>query len=372
MKKSLYYCLFSLNFLLSIIPVLAQSSSEMRETVAILHIDTKGFTIEPEQMGNITRIELEKLDKFDVMDRYDVVYLLEKHEISPANCYGKICLTELGKELKVDKMLTGNVEVLGEQIVISLRLIDVGTASVVRSQIMEFLNIRQHVQAMIGLTIQKMFDLTINEDLKNKLTQQFDYESSINVPEADRLNLSGPRMGLTTFTGDIGSIYQRTEEEGGFDALPLMFQVGYQFEIKYLNQGNFQALFEFIPIITGLDQGRFIPSIVILNGLRSNKSGWEFAFGPTFFMTKEARGYYDENNNWQLQHKWLAAEPNPFPIESRFDSRGDFQLDTGFVFAFGKTFKSGRLNIPVNAFFIPNKHGHRFGLSVGYNASRYK
>ena len=49
------------------------------------------------------------------------------------------------------------------------------------------------------------------------------------------------------------------------------------------------------------------------------------------------------------------------------DSRGDYALNTGFVFAVGRTFKSGKLNIPVNLFFIPSKHGSRAGISVGFN-----
>ena len=69
-------------------------------------------------------------------------------------------------------------------------------------------------------------------------------------------------------------ILQARESGGGFNANPLMFQFGYQFEVQYLNQGSFQALFEFIPMITGLDQGKFLPSISVLNGMRSNISGW--------------------------------------------------------------------------------------------------
>ena len=90
---------------------------------------------------------------------------------------------------------------------------------------------------------------------------------------------------------------------------------------------------------------------------------------------KAAEGYYDENGNWNLTDDWKpenGEEINPFPIEKRLDSRGEYRLVSGFVFACGKTFKSGRLNIPVNAFFIPGKKdNHRFGISVGFNTTRY-
>lgn len=152
-----------------------------------------------------------------------------------------------------------------------------------------------------------------------------------------------------------------------------MFQFGYQFEKQYLNEGKIQALFEFIPMITGVDQGYFIPSFTILHGLRSNVNGWEFALGPTINFVTTSNGYYDQDNIWQLESTWTnnpdnSGKPNPFEIKSRVDSRGDYALHSSFVFAVGRTFKSGKLNIPVNIFAIPGKHGARFGVSFGFNA----
>ncbi|MEM6963206.1 MAG: hypothetical protein AAF573_00485 [Bacteroidota bacterium] len=343
--------------------------------IAVLNIDSRGLTLDPAQLGNITRTELSKLQRYQVMDRYDVDYVIEKNEFSIEKCYGRICMVEAGKILKTDKMLTGSAEVLGETITITLRLIDVGTETIEKTQVMEFLNLRNQIQTMIRLTMKSMFDEPIDDNVLNKLTKKFDYESAVNFPEVDRLNLSGPRMGFTAFTGELSRIYSDPKSEGGFDAFPLMFQFGYQFEVKYLNQGDFQALFEFIPIVTGLDQGRFIPSISVLNGMRSNRTGWEFAFGPIFYGALKAEGYYDDADVWHLSREWRIENPgenNPYEITKRLDSRGEVDFDSGFVFAVGKTFKSGRLNIPVNGFFIPNKTGHRFGISMGFNASRYK
>jgi hypothetical protein len=152
-----------------------------------------------------------------------------------------------------------------------------------------------------------------------------------------------------------------------------MFQFGYQFEKQYLNDGKVQALFEFIPMITGLDQGYFIPSTTILHGVRSNINGWEFAFGPTFNLMPIATGYYDADNKWQLKSTWENTPENygkiiPFETEDRLDSRGNYSFHSSFVLAAGRTFKSGKLNIPVNAFVIPGKDGWRFGVSFGFNA----
>jgi len=123
---------------------------------------------------------------------------------------------------------------------------------------------------------------------------------------------------------------------------------------------------------TGLDQGILIPSFTILNGLRNNKNGFEFAFGPTVNLIRQAKGFYDESGNWTLASDIddELMEGTTY-FEERLDSRGIFDISTGFVFAVGKSFRSGRLNIPVNMYVVPNKDGARIGLSFGYNAKYY-
>lgn len=347
----------------------AQTPPGPKEKVGVLHIDSKGFTLDPVQMGNLTRIELDKTGLYEVLDKYDVDYLAEKENLRLENCYGKICLVETGRKLRADKMLTGSAELLGERVVVTFRLIDVGTESVERSQVTQFLNLRNQVQMMIELTLRQMFGLPVDQNLLTKLTKSDDYESALNVPDVARLNLSGPRMGLTVFSGQTATRFAAPRSEGGLNAASLMFQFGYQFETTYLNQGGLQALFEFIPIITGLDQGQVLPSVSILHGVRSNRRGFEFAFGPILYLSKEAEGFY-EGGRWTLLSDWQKANSGqapPFPTDFQFDNRGTPKLSSSFLFAFGKSFKSGKLNIPINAFYIPNRGGHRFGLSVGFN-----
>ena len=355
----------------------AQQNSNHKKTVTVLNIDTKGLGYEPSQMGNLVRLELEKLDTFNVIDRYDVTYLLEKNQLNVNNCYGKICLVDIGKTIKSEKMLTGSVDLYGETIIMTIRLIDVPSEAIEKTEVIEFLNLPNEIQPMVGITLRKMFGRKNDENLLTKLTKRFDYENLTNNPNADRLRLDGARMGFGVFTGQSSKILKAKKDQGGYEGYPLMFQFGYQFETQYLNQGNLQALFEFIPMITGLDQGLFIPSLTVLHGLRSNINGWEFAFGPTFTIATEATGYYDGNNNWHLKSSLsidsIGQLENPSTkFESRLDSRGSAKIQSGFVFAFGKTFKSGKLNIPVNMYVIPNKNGLRFGASFGFNAKNKK
>ncbi len=338
-------------------------------TMAFIEIDTRNsHTNSPSNpVTALTRVELEKLKKYQILDKYDLEYITQKDSIKIGNCFSKLCLTELGRKLKVEKMFTGSVEEMSDQIIVTFKILDVNNGQFEKVQVNEFLNIPAEIKSMLKVTINEMFGIPNDADLISKLTRKDDYDNAVNNPYQLRLRSDGPRMGFTFFTGHTSSILQSPASQGGFSAHPLMFQFGYQFERQYLNEGNFQALFEFVPMLTGLDQGLVIPSFTFMNGLRSNKTGWEFAFGPSVALVKKASGFYDSKNNWHLAgdttEQFMSRN-----TEMRLDSRGDLAFQSSFVFAFGKTFKSGKLNIPVNGYLIPGKEGLRVGFSFGFNA----
>jgi TolB-like protein len=355
--------------LIAVISINANAQSA-KKTVGILNIYSSGISLTDEQVGNLVRSEVEKLDTFDVIDRFDMDYMIKQKSLN-ASCNSKLCLIEIGKIINADYMFSGSAELIGENIVITLRLIDVQTGAIEKTQVDEFLNLPTEIKSMLNITVSEMFGKAYDKEVKTKLAQKYSYDNTINNPQVDKLNCSGPRMGVTFVTGTAADVLKAPKSKGGYDGYPVMFQFGYQWEQQYLNEGNFQALFEFIPLITGLEQGMFIPSFTMMNGIRNNRNGWEFAFGPTFTIGKSANGYYDENGQWHLQSE-LLDDPyaTNHEIVSRMDSRGHLKLSSGFVFAFGKTIKSGNLNMPVNIFVNPNKDGFRFGVSFGYNAKR--
>jgi TolB-like protein len=338
-----------------------------KPSIAILDFDTRGYSLAREEALQFIINELIRVGQFEVMDRYDIEYISKRDTLQAAGCFSKICLTEFGNKLGVNKMFSGNIQHLGDKINVTVRLLDVNTGVFEKANTKEFLNISGNELTMIRITINEMFGLPNDADNVKKLTVQSDYDNTVNNPYQLKLRADGPRMGVGFFTGTSAAVLKSPESEGGYNAYPFMFQFGYQFEKQYLNEGNFQALFEFIPNISGMDQGRFIPSFTFLNGLRSNKTGWEFAFGPTMTFTKTARGFVGPDGKWYLQDQSVSF-PNFTPeLESRLDSRGSTNLTTGFLFGFGKTLKSGRMNIPVNGYVIPGKGGLRFGVSFGWN-----
>lgn len=358
--------------LLILFSVITISKAEGREKIAILSIDTKNLNLDEEQVSDLTRMEMEKLNIMEVMDKYDMQDMMNANNINI--CYGKTCLVDIGKQFNVDQMLTGSIMSIGSKIIITLRQIDVKKETVINSSVVEYLNSEEHLQLMIQISIKKLFNLEVDPNLANML---INYDNPLNTPQT-RLKLDGPRIGIAYISGDMGKRLKDPISDGGYDALPVMSQFGYQFETQYLSAGNFQALLEYVLMFSGMEQQLFIPSFTFMNGFRSNSLGIEFAFGPSISLRKSATGFYDASNNWHLEYEKYDLDNSGKPIYSspdivsRMDKRGDIKFTSGWVWSVGKTFRSGYLNIPVNLYITPKKEGSYIGTSIGFNINKQK
>jgi len=354
---------------------LAGFTSQARDVYAIYNIDVTGNSgLQPNQLGNVLRMHFEKLDSFEVIDRYEMGNLYESMGATKLTaCYSKSCLTEIGQKLKSDKVISGSLDAIGSYYIITLRRLDVATSEVDKVLVREYLVNQEQISAILLLAMNEFLGIPNPEALYLSLTKKDAFANSINHPYYPRLRTDGPRLGMSFVTGEAATILARPENQGGFNAYPWTFHFGYQFEKQYLNSGNFQALFEFIPLISGMEQGRFAFSFSMLNGIRSNRGGWEFAFGPSIGFTQIAQVAQDGEGQWLTNKMWEEKYPGTKPengFKRQLDSRGDIALAPYFLLAAGKTFKSGSMNIPVNAFIIPQKDDFRFGISVGYNAKK--
>ena len=338
--------------------------AQSRPTLAILSIDTKGLSLDNTTMGNLVRLELEKTDKFEVQDKYDVSDLVKQNGIDINNSFGKKKMIEVGKLLNVDKMLTGSAEVFGEKLIMILRLIDVKSGIIEKVDVMEYINQQSEIQIMVQLSVNNLLDIPNDEHVMNLLVN---YNHLITSPRTTA-KLNGPRMGMTYTSGKFGDRLQAPEEQGGFDMYPFTSMFGYQYEVQYLSAGDFQALIEFVGAVNGLESGYVVPSLTLLNGFRFNKSGWEFGLGPVFRGVKTVKGYYDGEGNWHLENEITGNET--VNIERAIDHRGNLGLSTSLIIAFGKTFKSGYLNVPFNIYVSPRKQGTIYGLSFGFNVAK--
>ena len=340
------------------------SVGQERKRFAVVSMDTKGVVYDNEAMTSLVHLELEKINQFEVLDKYDVSDILKSNEIEINSCLGKSCQVRVGKLLNADKMISGSIEKFGQKVIVVLRLIDVQTEAIEKTDVMEYINQLDDIQIMIQLSLNNL--LGLNSDPKMKELLVF-YAQPISSPKTTA-NLNGPRMGVSYISGNIGQRLSAPKEQGGYNMYPAMMMFGYQHEVQYLSAGYFQALVEMIVAVNGLESGMFSPSFTIMNGLRFNKVGWEFGVGPILRLSKTATGYYDSDKNWVMAD--VVPIGSTFKLEETLDNRGSLEFSTGMVIAIGKTFTSGYLNIPVNAYFSPRKEGNVFGLTFGFNVSK--
>lgn len=140
------------------------------------------------------------------------------------------------------------------------------------------------------------------------------------------IDLSGPRFGMTMLSQDT---VDTLANEHDIVIRPLVSQFGWQFEKRlYTNDDGMSALTEFVPLISGLEQGQALPSVNWLVGMRS-ASGMEFGIGPNF---------------------------SP--------------VGAGLVVAAGVTVRSGALNIPLNVAVTTSKSGSRVTILTGFTIRR--
>lgn len=367
-------------FLLLIIGI---SNTGIAATIGVGPIKTFGLFADSKIASKIAQLELIKLEQYQVLDHYD---MLEVSDIDAfESCFGKTCLIEFGKELKVDYILSGNIDGLGNKIVINLKLIDVKKERVIKTHTSEFDNQETELQRMVGIVIKEMHGREEDPIIKKQLAYRNELIVSNNV---GKVNNSGPRMGFAYTIGELNEFAMRESQYGGLEISPFVSNIGWQFEGQYVGTDQFSALFECLINFTGLEQGKFIPSVSLLNGFRFGRQGWELAFGPSFGFTKTSVGFFSDKSKhlfgeteerYWTQSEFEATEyaENPiyhygYEFNRHLDNRGRLDVSTRWVVAVGRTFQSGALNIPVNLFYSSQKNGGMLGLSLGFNVTKRK
>ncbi len=360
-------------FLTIAFATLAQLLLAQNPKLAVISFDAIGAQLDKAQLTELLRIEISKHEQYEMIDRYEIAEMLKKAEINNASCYSKTCLKEAGKTLGVDYVMSGSADLLGDALFIRLRMIDLAGNTMKKEVVREFLNIPEKVNTMISICVNELLGLPNDDLIVNSLSNRESYESAVNNPYYQTLSLAGPRMGYTFFTGEMGKTLSAPRSKGGYDGYPAFFQMGYQFEKQYLNEGKWQALFEFIPMVSGLDQGLFVPSFTVMNGIRNNKNGLEFAIGPSINISRETTAY-SINEQWvrseDIDITNMAEDLSKLDSKKVMDSRGTVALKSYVVLAAGYSLKSGKLNIPINVFVIPSKTSTRYGFSFGFNVRK--
>jgi len=142
----------------------------------------------------------------------------------------------------------------------------------------------------------------------------------------DTVDMTGPRFGVTMLNqASVDTLL----EKKNISVQPMISQLGWQFERRlYTNGDGVTMLTEWIPLLSGLDQGVALPSLNWLTGLRT-AGGSEFGIG---------------------------ANITP--------------LGVGLVVAAGVTMKTGALHVPFNVAVATSKSGARVSFMTGFNVRK--
>jgi len=332
-------------------------------------IEVKGVELNKDVIRTVIYKSLVTSKKYVVNDRFDVA---EKVAFDKLNsCMGKDCLIEVGKLLNADYAMSISYDGLGDRILISLKIVDIKTQNIVKNEIGQFENQVNEINRMTDIMIYKVLEIAVNENVDKMLAYK---DSPALSSGPGKMNNSGPRIGMAYVMGQSGDMFTRKENEGGLASYPMTFNIGYQLEAQYVGTENFSGLFEFIFNVGGLDQGLFIPSLAILHGARFGKNSWEIAIGPSLSIKtlSELTEYEGKLTTARELYGMGIENVQAYEFKLLPDSRGETYFSSSFMIGIGRTFHSGAINIPVNAYVSLNKYGTGVGLSMGMNINKSK
>lgn len=365
-----------------LIGIWSQAQTEKMPSMAVANPNVNGLTLKPESVAKMMRLETIKLNKYKVYDEYDMADVLKAKEEFRTNCFGQNCLIKLGTELNVDYVMCGSIDGLGNKIAVTIKIVDIKNQTLYKSAVKEFDNQETEIQRMIEILLFEIHGFTVDKVTADRLSFKNEVITSNNI---GKINNSGPRIGGAALVGSLDEFARRPASQGGLDIAPFVSMIGYQFEGQYVGTENFSALVEGIVNISGLEQGKFLPSFTLMNGFRFGKNGWEFAFGPRLSIKHTSEGFFDEQGIYGEKDKYFSRSDwtqyalnngvqlnQSYSFEENLDMRGSTKLSTSFVIAFGRTFRAGSLNVPVNLFYTSQKGGGFAGINVGFNVQKSK
>ncbi|MFZ9587574.1 MAG: hypothetical protein ACO29U_08220, partial [Crocinitomicaceae bacterium] len=297
MKKTILLltaCLFGM---------ISQAQTETNPTIAVANPNVNGLTLKPESVAKMMRLETIKLQKYKVYDEFDMADVLKAKEEFRTQCYGQNCLIKLGAELNVDYVMCGSIDGLGNKIAVTVKIVDVKNQTLYKSAVKEFDNQETEIQRMIEILLYEMHGFTVDKIIADRLAFKNEIITSNNI---GKINNSGPRIGGAALVGTLNEFATRPTSEGGLDIAPFVSMIGYQFEGQYVGTENFSALVEGIVNVSGLEQGKFLPSFTLMNGFRFGKSGWEFAFGPRLSIKHTSEGFFDTDKLYSSSGRYFS------------------------------------------------------------------
>ena len=110
------------------IMILSIGQNVSAQSIAVGPINTYKVYAHPSTAAKMVRMELIKLDKYSVLDQFDMYEVENLDDFD--SCYAKQCLIQYGEALEVDQIISGSIDKIGAKIIITLKLIDIKSKEV--------------------------------------------------------------------------------------------------------------------------------------------------------------------------------------------------------------------------------------------------
>jgi len=109
--------------------------SQQLTTIAVLDFEGLGITeVETKALTNRLRINLVKSGAYQVIERGKMQDILNEQGFQLSGCTSEECVIEAGQLLGVEKMLAGSISLVGKTYSVGMRLIDVGSGKIEKSE----------------------------------------------------------------------------------------------------------------------------------------------------------------------------------------------------------------------------------------------
>jgi hypothetical protein len=213
-KIFLFILLFTFGF-----ANLRAQGTDPQSTIAVSNPNVTSLSIKTESAARMMRLELIKLNKYKVYDEFDMADVIKTNSEFASNCFGQNCLVKLGQALNTDLVMSGSLDLLGNKIAISLKIIDVKNKTIHKSAVREFDNQELEIQRMIEILLKEMHGITPDKVLVDRLAFKNEVITSNNI---GKINNSGPRIGAAAMTGSLNEFATRSEDRGGLGIAPFV------------------------------------------------------------------------------------------------------------------------------------------------------
>ena len=165
MKKSIFRNTLSLFlvcfFIFSITNLAAQEKvTERKINTAFLGFNARDIPPSgADILSDLVREELIKSGKYNVIDREHTEYLLEEITFQHTDLTDQDSIASIGNLLGVEKLMIGTIGKLGDLSIITLRIIDVETGVIERTETEEFIGMMEELRKPVRIAVQKLLDI---------------------------------------------------------------------------------------------------------------------------------------------------------------------------------------------------------------------